>query len=156
MALTLSSPAFADGEGIPQRHTRDGENVSPPLRWSGVPEGTKSLVLVLDDPDAPGGTFGHWAVLNIPPDTDRLEEAEAGKPGPGALRQGKNDFGNAHYDGPQPPIGHGPHRYRFRLAALDVPSLSLAGDVGVLGIWKEAGKHALETAVLVGTCERTA
>lgn len=154
MALTLSSPAFAEGETIPRRYTRDGENVSPPLRWSGLPDGTKSLVLVLDDPDAPSGTFGHWAVFNLSPDIEQLAEAESGKPGTDALRQGKNDFGNAYYDGPQPPVGHGPHRYHFRLAALDVPSLSIPADIGVLEIWKEASRHAIATASLVGVYER--
>lgn len=156
MALTLSSPAFADGENIPQRYTRDGENVSPPLHWSSVPDGTRSIVLILDDPDAPKGTFGHWAVFNIEAGSSGVEEAAGGKPGPGALRQGKNDFGNAYYDGPEPPVGRGKHHYHFRLAALDVPSLSVPAEIGVLDIWKEASKHALETALLVGTYERVA
>lgn len=154
MPLTLSSPAFSDGGAIPERYTRDGENVSPPLKWSGVPDGTKSLVLVLEDPDAPGGTFGHWAVFNIAPDVDGLPEAEGGKPGPEALRQGKNDFGNAYYDGPEPPVGHGVHHYHFRLAGLDVPSLGTPGQLGVRRIWEEARKHLLEQAELVGTYER--
>ncbi|GLS38627.1 hypothetical protein GCM10010869_42220 [Mesorhizobium tianshanense] len=68
MPLTLSSSAFADGGKIPERYTRDGKNVSPPLKWSGVPDKAKSLALVVQDPDAPNGTFGHWAVFNIPPD----------------------------------------------------------------------------------------
>lgn len=154
MPLTLSSAAFADGEAIPQRYTRDGENVSPPLRWSGIPDGTKSFVLVMEDPDAPRGTFGHWAVFNIDPDTDGFPEAEGGKPGPDALRQGENDFGNAYYDGPEPPPGHGLHHYHFRLAALDVPNLDVPGQIGVEGIWKEACKHILEETELVGTYER--
>jgi Raf kinase inhibitor-like YbhB/YbcL family protein len=154
MPLTLSSPAFSDGGPIPERYTRDGENVSPPLKWSGVPDGAKSLVLVVDDPDAPRGTFGHWAVFNIFPDADGLPEAEGGKPGPDAPRQGKNDFGNAYYDGPEPPKGHGIHHYHFRLAALDVPSLDVPGQVGVERIWEEARKHALEEAELVGTYQR--
>lgn len=154
MALTLTSPAFAEGETIPRRYTREGENVSPPLRWSGVPDGTKSLVVVMDDPDAPSGTFGHWAVFNVSPEIEQLSEAESGKPGSGALRQGKNGFGNAYYDGPEPPVGHGPHHYHFRLAALDVPNLSIPADIGVLEIWKEADQHAIETASLVGVYER--
>lgn len=154
MPLILSSSAFADGDVIPQRYTRDGENVSPPLRWSGVPDGARSLVLVMEDPDAPRGTFGHWAVFNIDPDVDRLPEAEGAKPGPDALRQGQNDFGNAYYDGPEPPRGHGVHHYHFRLAALDVPSLEVPAQIGVGEIWEEARKHALEEAELVGTYER--
>lgn len=154
MPLTLSSPVFSDGGPMPERFTRDGANVSPPLKWSGVPDGTKSLALVVEDPDAPGGTFGHWAVFNIEPDATGLPEAEGGKPGPDALRQGKNDFGNAHYDGPEPPRGHGVHHYHFRLAALDVPSIDLPGQVGVAELWKEARKHALAETELVGTYER--
>ncbi|RUZ32453.1 YbhB/YbcL family Raf kinase inhibitor-like protein, partial [Mesorhizobium sp. M7A.F.Ca.CA.001.04.1.1] len=105
MPLALSSAAFAEGGPIPERYTRDGKNVSPPLKWSGVPDDAKSLVLVVQDPDAPSGTFGHWAVFNISAETRELPEAESGKPGPGALRQATNDFGNAYYDGPEPPVG---------------------------------------------------
>lgn len=156
MPLTLTSPAFADGDPIPERFARDGENVSPPLKWSGIPDGTRSLVLVVDDPDAPRGTFGHWAVFNISPDVEQLAEAEDGKPGTEALQQGKNDFGNASYDGPDPPVGHGVHHYHFRLAALDVPSLGIPGQTGVKEIWKEARRHAIEATELVGTYEHAA
>jgi Raf kinase inhibitor-like YbhB/YbcL family protein len=154
MPLTLSSPAFVEGGSIPDRFTRDGENVSPPLRWGGVPDGTKSLVRVMEDTDAPSGSFGHWAVFNIPPDVGELPEAAAGKPGPKALRQAKNDFGNAYYDGPAPPSGSGAHEYHFRLAALDVPNLSLPGQVGVRQLWQEARKHAIEETELVAVCAR--
>jgi Raf kinase inhibitor-like YbhB/YbcL family protein len=154
MPLTLNSSAFPDGGAIPERYTRDGKNVSPPLKWSGVPDGTKSLFLVMEDPDAPSGTFHHWAVFNIAPDSDGLPEAEGGKPGPGALRQGKNDFGNAYYDGPEPPRGHGVHHYHFRLAALDVPNLSVPPQVGIGDLWNEARKHALDETELVGTYVR--
>ncbi|UCI05483.1 YbhB/YbcL family Raf kinase inhibitor-like protein [Mesorhizobium sp. B1-1-8] len=156
MPLTLTSPAFADGDPIPERFARDGKNVSPPLKWSGVPDGARSLVLVVEDPDAPHGTFGHWAVLNIPPSVDQLAEAEDGRPGTGALQQARNDFGNASYDGPAPPAGHGVHHYHFRLAALDVPSLDIPGQVGVKEIWKEAQRHAIEATELVGTYENAA
>jgi Raf kinase inhibitor-like YbhB/YbcL family protein len=154
MPLTLSSSAFAEGEKIPERYTRDGKNVSPPLKWSGVPDKAKSLALVVQDPDAPNGTFGHWAVFNIPPDVGELPDAESGRPGPEALRQATNDFGNAYYDGPEPPVGHGVHHYHFRLAALDTPSLAIPGSAGVARIWQEAQKHMLEEAELVGTYER--
>lgn len=155
MPLTLTSPAFSDGDPIPARFTRDGENVSPPLKWTGVPEGTRSLALAVQDPDAPRGTFGHWAVFNIAPDVEQLPEAEGGKPGPGPLTQAKNDFGNAYYDGPEPPVGHGVHHYHFRLAALDVPSLDIPGQAGVKHIWQEAQRHAIEETELVGTYERS-
>lgn len=154
MPLTLMSPAFPEGGAIPRRYTRDGENVSPPMKWSGVPDGAKSLVLVMEDPDAPSGTFRHWAVFDIEPDRDGLPEAEGGKPGPGAPRQARNDFGNTYYDGPQPPRGHGVHHYHFRLAALDIPCIGVAGNVDIGRLWREAQRHALEEAELVGTYER--
>ncbi|MBZ9897443.1 YbhB/YbcL family Raf kinase inhibitor-like protein [Mesorhizobium sp. BR1-1-6] len=154
MPLTLSSPAFADGGEIPEAYTRDGKNVSPPLKWAGVPDGTKSLVLVVQDPDAPSGMFGHWGVFNISPEVQELPEAESGRPGPQALRQARDDFGNAYYDGPEPPAGHGVHHYHFRLAALDTPNLAIPASTGVERIWQEAQKHLLEQAELVGTYER--
>lgn len=153
MPLTRTSPVFENGGRIPERYTRSGENVSPPLKWSGLPDETQSLVLVVEDPDAPSGTFGHWGVFNISPDIRELPESEAGKPGPGALRQARNDFGNEYYDGPQPPRGH-VHHYHFRLAALDVPNLTTPSDLGVRRIWQEAEKHILEEAEIVGTYER--
>lgn len=154
MPLTLTSPAFEDGGAIPVRYTRDGENVSPPLRWTGIPEGTRSLIIVMQDPDAPSGTFGHWAVFDMPPEKSELPEAEGGEPGAGALRQGKNDFDNSYYDGPEPPRGHGVRHYHFRIAALDVPSLSLPAQIGVGRLWEEARKHLIEEAELVGLYER--
>src|SRR5690606_40675623 len=75
MTLTLSSPAFADGETIPVKHSRDGENLSPPLRWTGAPDQVRSFLLIMEDPDAPSGTFRHFGVANIPPDTDRLPQS---------------------------------------------------------------------------------
>src|SRR5687768_17037562 len=115
MSLVLRSPAFADGERNPDRHARQHDNLSPPLEWVGAPEGTRSFALVVEDPDAPRGTFRHWAAFDISPGRTRLEEG-AGRRG-GDLKQGANDFGDTGYDGPQPPEGHGPHHYHFRLAA---------------------------------------
>src|SRR5438094_9131345 len=117
MTLTLRSPAFNDGERIPDRHARNHGNVSPPLQWSGEPDGTRSFVLVVEDPDAPRGLFRHWAAFDISPDRHRLDEGAGGRGD--ALSQGANDFGDTGYDGPQPPQGHGPHHYHFRIAALD-------------------------------------
>lgn len=102
------------------------------------------------------GRSGTGPVFNIQPDAGGLTEAEDGKPGPSALRQATNDFGNANYDGPQPPAGHGVHHYHFRLAALDVPSLGVPGQAGVHQVWKQAQKHALQETELVGTYERPA
>src|SRR5687767_2275713 len=121
MALTLRTPAFADGKKIPVKYTRDGDNLSPPLAWTGAASGTKSFALIVEDPDAPRGTFYHWAVFNIPADRDGLPEGFGNKPVGAGIKAGVNDFGNVGYDGPEPPHGHGVHHYHFRLAALDVP-----------------------------------
>ena len=152
MNLTLISPVFAQGERIPEKHARDGKNLLPPVKWSGVPKGTRSLTLIVEDPDAPRGTFRHLGVLNIPPSWDGLAESADTRNG-GGPRFAVNDFGFARYDGPQPPKGHGTHHYHFKLAALDVPHLTVPASAGVEAIWKEACKHILDEAELVGTFE---
>jgi hypothetical protein len=154
MTLTLSSPAFAEDETIPKKHTRDGENLAPALRWTGAPEKVKSFVLVVEDPDAPSGTFRHFGVANIAAGADRLPESIDTAPEGASLKFARNDFGNARYDGPEPPRGHGVHHYHFRLAALDVPNISLPADAGVERLWREARKHLIEEAELVGVYER--
>lgn len=111
--LLLTSEAFAHRGRIPDRHARASENRSPPLAWSGLPEGTRSIAIVCDDPDAPSGTFVHWLGWGISPAAAGLRE---GEPAP---KQGRNGFGGDGYDGPAPPPGHGPHRYFFRVYALD-------------------------------------
>ena len=114
--MKLSSPAFAEGELIPTKYTCDGENVSPPLEWEGVPEQAKSLALIVDDPDAPSGVFVHWLLFQIPVTESGLKEGAGGKNSKRGLH-GKNGFGKAAYGGPCPPSGT--HRYYFRLYALD-------------------------------------
>jgi Raf kinase inhibitor-like YbhB/YbcL family protein len=119
LKIELSSTAFSEGANIPQQYTGDGKNVSPPLRWADPPAQTKSLALICDDPDAPRGTWVHWVFFNLPPDKRELEE---GVPGQETLdsgaKQGKNDFKKIGYGGPSPPPGK-PHRYFFKLYALD-------------------------------------
>lgn len=115
MTITLASPAFTDGSPIPDRHARLGENVPPPLTWSGVPPGAEELALVVQDPDAPSGTFTHWILTGLEPGEDFLAE---GQLPPGAV-EGSNDFGEEGYGGPRPPEGDPPHRYVFTLIALD-------------------------------------
>jgi Raf kinase inhibitor-like YbhB/YbcL family protein len=137
--FSLTSPAFADRGAIPARFTCDGDNESPPLAWSGSPRG-EWLVLVVSDPDAPGGTFVHWAVA-VPPGTASLAE---GRVPPGAI-QGPNSFGHSRYDGPCPPRGDPAHRYVFRVFALqgsERPDLSgFPDDPGdVSGRAKAEGK----------------
>ncbi|CDM62388.1 MULTISPECIES: YbhB/YbcL family Raf kinase inhibitor-like protein [Rhizobium] len=154
MPFILSSAAFADGCPIPEKYSRLGENIAPPLSWSGAPDNTRSFALVVEDPDAPNGTFRHWGVFNIPPERNELPESSDTAPG-GTARFCNNDFGNARYDGPQPPKGHGTHRYQFKLAALDVLNLSIPAQAGAKAMWEEAGKHAIAQASLTGTFEQS-
>jgi Raf kinase inhibitor-like YbhB/YbcL family protein len=113
--LTVSSSAFIDGGDIPIQYTCDGENLLPPLSWSGVPEDALSLAIIADDPDAPVGTFVHWVLYDLPPDVNLIAEAKAGEG-----TQGVNSFGEMGYRGPCPPKGS-THRYFFKLYALDTP-----------------------------------
>jgi Raf kinase inhibitor-like YbhB/YbcL family protein len=145
--FTLSSSAFAAGQPIPARHTCDGEDASPPLEWSNVPAGTHTLALIVDDPDAPGGTFTHWLAWGLDPKAGGVAE---GEPAP---TEGRNDFDVAGYRGPCPPPGHGPHRYVFHLFALD------AEPAVTPGASREELEHtsatsALAVAELTGTYER--
>jgi Raf kinase inhibitor-like YbhB/YbcL family protein len=119
MALKLKSTAFGDGGQIPKKYAGDGDDLSPPLSWDGAPEKTKSFALICDDPDAPVGTFVHWVIYDIPPDARGLEEGVSrDEVLPDGAEQGKTDFGRAGYGGPNPPPGK-PHRYFFKLYALD-------------------------------------
>jgi len=111
-AITVSSPAFRDGRPIPTRFTCDGDGVPPPLSWSGVPQGAEALALVVDDPDAPRGTFVHWVVLDLPAGTPGLDDEAV----PSSAVQAKNSAGRASYFGPCPPSGS--HHYRFTVYAL--------------------------------------
>jgi len=149
--MKLVSSAFADGAAIPRRFTCDGEDLSPPLRWSEVPEGTKSLVLLCDDPDAPGGTWHHWAVYDIPPAVTEfaVNAAQNAK-----MKQAVNDFRKVGYGGPCPPNGHGPHHYHFRLLALSMDYLQAKANASCRDIEREARKHAIAEAILVGWYER--
>jgi Raf kinase inhibitor-like YbhB/YbcL family protein len=142
--FTLTSEAFADRQAIPVEFTCDGPDRPPPLAWSEAPKGTRSFALVVDDPDAPSGTFRHWAIYDIP--------ASARSPG-GDFPQAVNDFGKPGYGGPCPPKGHGPHHYRFKLFALDVERLDLSNPK-VAQVEAEAEKHILGRAQLTGIYER--
>ncbi len=120
--FTLLSPAFDDGGTIPTRYTCDGSDISPPLRWSNTPSETRSFALIVDDPDAPRGTFTHWVLFDLPADITSLPEGLTS----GAVGvAGSNDFGRVGYGGPCPPPGDAPHRYVFTLYALTTASLSL-------------------------------
>lgn len=153
--MQLKSPAFADGGQIPRRFTCDGDDVSPPLEWSGAPPQTKSFVLLCDDPDAPAGTWRHWAAYDIPPNRTGLEEG-AGRPGPGRdFKHGVNDFHKSGYGGPCPPHRHGVHHYHFRLLALASGALPAPRiEPTYEEVEHEARKLLLAEAVLIGTYQR--
>jgi Raf kinase inhibitor-like YbhB/YbcL family protein len=145
--FALESSAFQNAQPIPSRHSCEGEDVSPPLRWTSVPEGTRSLALVVDDPDAPGGVFTHWIAWGLDPGSDGLGEGEA------APSEGQNDFGTTGYRGPCPPPGHGRHRYVFRLYAIDAEP-ELGSGAAKAELEQAIEGHILTTADLVGTYER--
>jgi Raf kinase inhibitor-like YbhB/YbcL family protein len=151
--MRLRSSAFADGAAIPRRFTCDGEDVSPPLNWADAPAGTRSFVLLCDDPDAPAGTWHHWAAYDIPLDRAALAEGE-GAPDGGAVKEATNDFGRLGYGGPCPPRGHGPHHYHFRLLALSVASLGVGKNPSCRDVEREARKHLLSEATLIGVYQR--
>jgi Raf kinase inhibitor-like YbhB/YbcL family protein len=151
MPLVLTSPAFAPGASIPPEYTCDGADISPPLAWSGTPAGTRSLVLVVEDPDAPGGSFRHWAAFDIAPGTTGLA-AGAGRPAAG-LRQARNDFGQSFYRGPCPPPGPD-HHYHFRLLAIGRARLDLTPAATVLGVLQAAQPYVVGEAELVGIYRR--
>jgi len=122
MALQVSSTAFSEGETIPTKYTCDGQNISPPLEWRGQPKDTKSLAVICDDPDAPSGTFTHWVLYDLAGDTHQLPEGSSA-----AGKEGRNGFKRTGFGGPCPPSKDGPHRYVFRVYALDVESLGSPG-----------------------------
>ena len=153
MSIELTSTAFQPGATIPKQYTGDGADRSPPLGWSEPPPGTKSLALICDDPDAPGGTWVHWVLFNLPSQARELEE---GVPttetlGNGA-RQGKNDFGNIGYGGPAPPKGK-PHRYFFKLYAL-AATQDLAPGATKAQLEDAMKGHILAEGQLMGTYQR--
>ena len=146
--LNLSSDAFKNGQPIPKQFTCDGADQTPVLRWGAPPEGTKSFALVIDDPDAPSGTFRHWGVFDIP------AEARSIGDGKHVGTEVTNDFGKSGYGGPCPPPGHGPHHYHFKLFALDTDKLGLSADAKVADVENAARQHAIAEGELVGTYER--
>lgn len=148
MALKLSSPAFQNNAVIPQKFTCEGADVNPELRIEGVPSGAKSLVLVMDDPDAPAKVWDHWTLINIPPTTTVIAENSVPK---GAV-QLTNDFRRVEWGGPCPPPGK-VHRYQFKLYALDT-ALSLGSSARKSDVEKAMKGHVIEEAVLVGTFKR--
>jgi Raf kinase inhibitor-like YbhB/YbcL family protein len=154
MPLNMTSGAFRQGGNIPKKYTCDGDNVSPPLAWSGVPEGTRSFLLVCDDPDAPSGLFRHWAAFDIPGEWRGLEEGHGAETLANDFRQAINDFGKPGYGGPCPPRRDKPHRYHFRLSALSEPSVSAASSATCEEVVALAQPYVLEFVELIGLYRR--
>lgn len=152
MPMTLASSAFSHEGDIPSRHTCDGAELSPPLTFSGVPAGTQSLVVVCDDPDAPGGVWDHWVLYNLSPGTPGLPEGlpDGATYADGSLA-GKNSWGRHGYGGPCPP--HGAHRYFFTLYALDA-TLPLPPGASKRDVLVAAKGHILASATLMGRYTR--
>ncbi len=156
MNFELTSPAFPPNGEIPVVYTCDGKDISPPLEWVGIPPGTKSLVLIVEDPDAPDPeaprmVWTHWVLYNIPPTSHGLPEGVTPDELPAGTRQGLNDWKRTGYGGPCPPIGR--HRYFFRLFALDtiLPDLGTPTKAKLEQAMKG---HIIARAVLMGTYER--
>jgi Raf kinase inhibitor-like YbhB/YbcL family protein len=145
--LEIVSPAFGDGEPLPERYTCEGADISPPLAWTGIPRRAVSIVLVVVDMDAPGGLFAHWVAWNIDARKIKLDEGER----PPA--EGHNDFGTLGYRGPCPTPSHRPHRYSFRIRPMDCV-LDLPNETSWLQVREAVKGHSLGEAVLTGTYER--
>jgi Raf kinase inhibitor-like YbhB/YbcL family protein len=150
MAFEVKVAAWPAGGPIPRRYTCDGENVSPAVEWSGAPAATQSFVLILDDPDAPPGTWTHWILYDIPPHVHRIEEAAPHPPG----LPGTNDFGHPAYGGPCPPRGHRPHRYFLRLFALSTATLGLPPAAPRPTLERALNPHLLARAACTATYHR--
>ena len=151
MSLELTSDAFKGGQSIPAKYGCTGKNISPALTWNEPPAGTQSFALIMDDPDAPVGTWVHWVLFNIPVDTRSLQEdlPLTGKNvDPNAIYTGKNSWGNSGYGGPCPPSGT--HRYYFRLYALDT-TVSLLPGATKQELLREMKDHVLAQGELMGT-----
>ena len=151
MAFHLTTNAFADGDWIPALHSCQGADLSPSLEWSGEPPETRSFALIVEDPDAPGGVWCHWVLYDIAAKVHNL--AQGYKPGPLGV-SGTNDFGKLGYGGPCPPKGHGPHRYFFKLYALDVHTLGLRAGLQRAAVEKAIKGHVLAETQYLGRFER--
>jgi Raf kinase inhibitor-like YbhB/YbcL family protein len=151
--MKLTSPAFTDGQPIPAKNTCEGNDISPPLKWSDTPGGTKSFALICDDPDAPMGTWVHWVLYNVPATTSELpEKLPTGDTLPSGARQGITDFKRTGDGGPCPPPGK-PHRYFFKLYAVDT-ELTLKPRATKAELLEAIHDHVLGDASLMGTYQR--
>ena len=141
--MKITSQAFEDGSKIPDKYTKYGENLIPPLHLEGVPLNARSVALVVEDPDAPGGTFNHWLLYNLDPKIHDIQENSV----PMKASQGRNDFGVVEYDGPMPPSGE--HRYYFKAFALDT-MLALTSGIARQDLDREMSHHVVASAQLMG------
>lgn len=155
--FNLTSTAFGQNETIPRKYTGDGDDISPPLAWSGVPDGTKQLALIVDDPAAPRPEpWVHWVLYSIPAELNKLPERitpSAHVSEPAGMLQGRNSWGKIGYGGPAPPKGHGLHHYHFKLRALDMP-LNLDPGETKQALLEAMQGHILAEAELIGTYQR--
>ena len=152
MDIKITSPAFEEGGMIPSKYTCDGEDISPLLQWDAVPDGTASIAVISDDPDAPMGTWVHWVLFNLPPDTRELEENfPDDETLPDGTRQGITDFGATGYGGPCPPSGT--HRYFFKIYALD-KKIDVATIVDKVQLLQEMEGHIIGQGQLMGKYQR--
>jgi Raf kinase inhibitor-like YbhB/YbcL family protein len=149
MSLQISNAAFSVGEAIPKKFTCDGPDVSPQLKWNDAPPNTQAFALIMDDPDAPAGTWVHWVLYDLPANTRELSEGVAKQEQlSSGARQGRNDFGKTGYGGPCPPPGK-PHRYFFKLYALDT-KLNLKAGATKADVERAVKGHILAQAELTG------
>jgi len=149
MAFQVSTSAFRNGDSLPKKFTCDGPDVSPPLSWTDPPAKTKSFAIIADDPDAPGGTWVHWLIYDLPADIRKLPEGLAKNPRlPNGALQGRNDFGKTGYNGPCPPRGS-PHRYFFKLFALDSQA-GLKSGASKAELERAMNGHVLAQSQLMG------
>ena len=156
--LTISSPAFAANGAIPPRFTCDGPDISPPLSWTGAPPGTRSVALIVDDPDAPDPAapkrvWVHWVLYNVPGSASSLGEGASGAALPPGAREGRHDGGGTGYSGPCPPIGR--HRYFHKLYALDTELPDLGPRATKADLERAMSGHVLAQAEIIGTYQRT-
>jgi hypothetical protein len=151
--MEISSSAFKNGQPIPSLYTCDDKNISPPLAWNGAPRNAASLVLIVDDPDAPAGVWTHWVVFDLPADSSGLpESASKTEPVAGNAKQGVNDFKKVGYSGPCPPAGK-QHRYFFKIYALDI-TLGLQPGASRKAVEAAMTKHILAQGQFMGTYQR--
>lgn len=157
MAITIRSEAFENGKAIPQHYSQDGRNVSPPLRFDGVPKEARELALIVDDPDAPRkDPYVHWVIYRIPGGAEGLPEAVDTGANPSrtaGARQGRNSAGHTGYDGPAPPPGHGTHHYHFHLYALD-HELEIGDEPDKAALLDAMSGHVIGEGEITGTYER--